>query len=376
MAPFNAARAQADDLTAADGIALGVGISRAAKDCAALTARTEDYARNAPEVLALAKLCLFGQQFEPARAAAVRYIALTDPKEHETALLILIRAFLGLKVPGSALPQWRSLLSDFPYDANVHFAGDQIIDATAGASPGYNDMALEVCGKQNAVTLPLLAGGKALPGKDASATAGFLFSDAARCWMLARDTGDVSAAATLKQLTSIAEEPAWQASAELAPMREALARIGMLGQPVPLPVLHAKALTAAGQSPLAVPLTRGSIVLIPCTLWAPSTPSILRTLQLSAPGQRMYAITSWAANTGAADVPNDTLGAGMREFARGLPARVPLLVVPDAELRALHDDAYPASVVVREGKVAANLPLTGEAAVRLLLIGLTGTLPR
>ncbi len=372
MGPFNAARAQADDLTAADTLALGVGISRAARDCAALTAKPEDDTHNAPEVLALAKLCLFGQQFDPARAAAVRYIALADPKEHEPALLILIRAFLGLKEPGSALPQWRSLVLNFPYDANIQFAGDQILDATAGASPGYNDMALQVCGKQDAVTLPLLAGGKALPGKEASASASFLFSDAVRCWTLARATGD-SAAATLKQLEAVPELPAWQGSAELAPMREALARVRMLGRPSPLPALHAHALSA-GQSPQAVPLARGAVVLVPCTLWAPSTASILRTLRLSAPGQRIYAVTSWAANTGGADAPNENLLAGMREFRRGLPAGVPLLLVPDGEFRLLHEDAFPAGVVMREGQAAANLPLTGEAAVRLLLIGIQGRL--
>ena len=371
MAPFNAARAQADDLTAADSIALGVGIGRASRDCLALTARVEAFSKSAPEMLALGKLCIFGQQYEPARAAVVRYIALTGPQEHEIALLLLIRAFLGMKAPGSALPQLRSLFTDYPYDAQIHYAADQLIDATAGASPEFNAMALEACGKQNAATLPLLAGGQALPGQESSASASFLFSDAVRCMTLARATGDLSAAGTLRQLQAVVQMPAWQASAELDPMREALARVRMVGQAAPLTVLHRKALTAEGQTLVrSLPLNRGSVVLVPFTLWAPSTLSILQTLTRSAPRQSFYAVTSWAANTGGPDAANDSLVAAMREFRKTLPAHTSLLIVADTELRLFHDDAFPAGIVLREGHVAAAAPLTGAAAVRLLLLSL------
>ncbi len=373
LAPFNAARAQADDLTMADGVALGVGIAHASRDCFALTGRQDEYAKNAPDLLALARLCIFGQQYEPARAAAVAYIGLTKPKDHELPLLLLVRSFLGLHSPGSAALQVQSLLRDFPYDAQIHFALDQVIDATAGATPAFNQIALEMCGKQNVATLPLLASGQALPGKDASASAGTLFGDAVRCMTLARATGDISAAGTLTQLRTFAALPAWQASADLGPMRESLARAEMVGQAPPFPVLQAKTFTAAGATvPRSVVLTQSKTVLVPFTLWSPSTLSVLRTLTLSASRQTFYALTSWAANTGAADMPNDSLLLALRDLRRSLPAHVVLLIVPDAELKALHADTFPAGVVVREGKITANGPLVGEGWVRLVLLGLRG----
>ena len=377
MAPFNAARAQADDLTTADNIALGVGIAHASRDCLSLTAKQASYANNAPELLALGKLCLFGQQYEAARTAAVQYMASTEIKDHELPLLMLVSAFMGLGAPGSAVPQVRSLLLQFPYDAQIHLALDQVIDATAGATPEFNQLALEMCGKQNAVTLPLLTGGHAISGKDASVSADTLFGDAVRCMTLARATGDVSAAGTLEQLQNILDLPAWQASAEQAPMQEALARTKMVGRAAPFTVLQGKVLLANGTlEPRSVSLAHGKVLLIPFALWSPSVVSILQTLILSAPQQNFYAITSWAANTGSTDAPNNNLLLAMRDLRKSLPAHTALLVVPDAELKALHADTFPAGVVVRDGKVAANAPLTGKAWVRLVLLGLHGEAAR
>ena len=51
-------------------------------------------------------------------------------------MVLLVRALLGLNDPGSAELVVRSLLRDFPYDAEIHFAIDQVIDASEGISEG------------------------------------------------------------------------------------------------------------------------------------------------------------------------------------------------------------------------------------------------
>jgi hypothetical protein len=122
-APFMATRSQPDDLTDADNIALSIGATQAAHDCLALSGDTSRFVDNAKELFALAQLCIFGQQFEPARAAVVSYLALPQPPQREQALLLLIRAFLGLNAPDSAAPQIHSLLDDYAY--GFHSLGDR-----------------------------------------------------------------------------------------------------------------------------------------------------------------------------------------------------------------------------------------------------------
>src|ERR1700761_3108799 len=162
LAPLIQTRNQPDDLTDADKAALGIGIARAGRDCLSLSASDSDFAANPKEVFALGQLCNFGQQFEPAREAFVKYLALPDPPEREQALALLIHALLGLKDAGSAEPQVDSLLRDYPYDALIHGAINQVIDAAEGSR--VNNIALELCAKQREATLPLLAAGKTLEG--------------------------------------------------------------------------------------------------------------------------------------------------------------------------------------------------------------------
>jgi hypothetical protein len=132
LAPFTATRSQAGDLTDADKYALGIAMAQASRDCLALSSDVSAFAGNAKELFALGQLCIFGQQFEPARAALVDYLALPQPPQREQALLLLVRAFLGLDSPVSAEAQVDSLLRDYPYDASIHAAIDQVIGNTEG----------------------------------------------------------------------------------------------------------------------------------------------------------------------------------------------------------------------------------------------------
>ena len=166
LAPFNQTRSQSNDLTDADRFALSIGIAQSSRDCLALSSDVSSFSHDAKELFALGQLCIFGQQFEPARAAFVEYLALPQPPQREQALSLLVRAFLGLNVPASAEAQVSSLLRDYPYDALIHVAIDQVIDNSEGASPFLNDMALKLCATQSAATVPLLTSGKALEGKE------------------------------------------------------------------------------------------------------------------------------------------------------------------------------------------------------------------
>jgi hypothetical protein len=238
MAPFNQARGQDDDLTEADTLALRVGMSEAASRCMELSAESQGFAKQLDEVLVLAKLCLFGQQFEPARVALVTYLAQTQPTRREDALLLLVRAFLGLGNTYSAEAQILSLFSDYPYDAQIHLAAKKVIGASEGLGADLDQAASELCARQADFVLPLLERGKALPGKDDDISASTLYVDALRCAILNRERGGSSANGAWEKLREIVRLPAWQNSADLLPMKEALAQAEMVGRATPLHALR------------------------------------------------------------------------------------------------------------------------------------------
>ena len=369
MDPFIQARAQNNDLTDADRLALTLGMARASRDCVALSAAPEQLIDHSDQRLALGRLCLFGQQFEPARAALVGYLALPGPPEREATLILLARAFLGLSETESAYAQVLSLLRDYPYDAGIHQAADLSIGANEGwntdAKDEGNREALDLCEKQREATFPLLVQGKALGDVAASA----LYADALRCVALARSVGDGTADETLNQLAAIAEQPVLQHTAELALMQQALARATMLGKPAPFDALHARQLSATGAlSPRVLPLGRGTVILAAFTLWSPSAAERIRALALTAPPHSVYAVTSWAANTGGSDASSQSVVTALLAWKKTLPAQVPVLIVPDAELQGFHADQFPAGIAIRDGVVVSNAVLADGGAVRMTLV--------
>jgi hypothetical protein len=371
LAPFNAAKAQPDDLTDADKFALGIGVAQAARGCLALSAHPSPFEADAKELLALGELCIFGQKFEPARDTLVKYLALPQPPERKLALVLFVRALIGLGDPDQADLEVSTLLNDYPYDAQTHFVIDQVIDALESAESAKNPLPisqlLPLCDTQKALTFPLLTGGKGLEGKDLTASPSVLFADAIRCVGLGAAAGQASAQDTLHQLAVIAQQPGWAGTAELAPMQAALARQRMVGERVPLTSLHGHVLSNSALLPRTLSLTRGTVLLLPFTLWAPSTPDVASNLAQFAPLQTIYAITSWSANTGGEDVPSNEILTALRSWRQSLPARVSMLIVPDAELSAFHADSFPAGIVIRDGVVRSNSPLSGRGAQHMLI---------
>jgi hypothetical protein len=372
LAPFQASRTQPDDLTDADRFALQIGIARASSDCRALSSNASSVDADEKELIALGELCLFGQEYGPARAALTKYLALPQPPERKRGMVLLVRALLGLNDPGSAELVVRSLLHDFAYDAEIHYAIDQVIDASEGLSEGLNRMALDLCATQNAVTLPLLVTGKALEGKEATASAGVLFNDAVRCVSLAKGRDEPSGQAVMHQLAAIAQMQSWQGTADYLPMQASLQRQQMVGVRVPLSSLHGFSLTNGQLAPRLISLKRGTVFLLPFVLWSPSAADEAGRLARLAPQQAIYAITSWSANTGRDDVPSNEISTALREWQRNLPANVHMAVVPNAELSVFHVDSFPAGIVVREGTVAWNGVLSSQGAERMLLSTVSG----
>src|SRR5260370_19504696 len=116
----------------------------------------------------------------------------------------------------------------------MQFAIEQVIDGMEGENPGFNQLALQLCATQKAVTLPLLTSGNAFEGKDINASPSVLFADAMRCAALAAELGKGTTQDTLFQLTAIAQQPGWTQTADLPPMQAALARQTAVGGRVPL----------------------------------------------------------------------------------------------------------------------------------------------
>jgi hypothetical protein len=374
LAPFTATRNQPDDLTDADKVALGIGMARAADDCLALSSNTASFSENASELFALGQLCIFGQQFEPARAALLNYLALPEPPQREQALILLVRAFLGLHAPDYAEPQIGSLLHDYPYDASIHLAIDQVIDEAEGSlfTSHFNDIALQLCQTQTAATLSVLRSGKTLESKDSTVSAATLFIDAVRCAALARSTGRSD---NLNELASVAQQSSWAGTADLAVMQQALRREQIVGKRVPIESLNGHVMGTVSLSPRIVSLTSGRRLVVPFTLWSPSASEILRRMAQSAPQQIIYAITSWRANTGGADQPSSQVLDGLRSWRRSLPQHVLILIVPDSGLDSFAADIFPAGILISDGKVLMNSPLSGMGERRRLMNLLNGQSP-
>ena len=373
--PLAATRAQPDDLTQADLLAYTVGVGRAGQACLRLQSSLEDLVAQPDEMLALARLCVYGLQYQPGQKVVWRYLKLPSPPDRETALLLLTKAFLGLNDPVNAAYQILAIERDYPYDAQIHLAIEQDVQLGTLLGDESNAQVLNLCADQISNTLPLLETGHALESKEGTIAPSTLFADAVRCVDASRDLRDPSAAemhtTTLTRLQKILQMPQWQRTAEYAPMRAALSRTQMSGQPSPVPSLSGKLLRSAQPvRPFALPLSRGSVLLIPFTLWSPSVLSIVPDLHATAPDQEIYLVTSYAANSGASDEESKELLDSLRATAKALPDRASVLIVPDSALQQFFADTFPAAIVLRAGNIEANLPLLGEAGKRMAVFAL------
>jgi hypothetical protein len=239
MQPFVDARSAPNDLTDADQWALGLGVSRARQECQALTATKQE----GEDLLAFGRLCAFGQVLEPARTALIDYLALPKMEDAKGAHLALARVFEGLGWTTSAESQVDSLTSLFPYDADIHWAVDQVIEAAEAPSNDNAVLGPGVVDRLNNLQLPFLlkalAAGEPLKGKDSTVDPSVLVRDALRCAAAMRDAGKKKEAAdVVEQIRTLASVPAIAQTASKPAIDSAFARYALFGQPVPFEALH------------------------------------------------------------------------------------------------------------------------------------------
>ena len=372
MEPFTNARNAPDDLTDADKWALHLGMQRANQQCELL--KLQKFAGE--DLLALGKLCLFGQDFDPARESLIAYLASPSPKAPEVGRLLLLRAFLGLHEIAPAESQAESLLSTYPYDASIHLGIDQIDDAAA-ASMSADDLGVIV--RLNEQQLPhildALAAGGSLKGNGDFVDAAMLVDDALRIANDLRFSGKTEDAEKIVgQVSADAASDAIVRSASNAAIQNALTRYAFFQQPSPVREFHGAELLPSGATanrtillydpnPAAHRIVRHvgretmvrmlddrTLVLVFSLASPASGPTINKVLvQLAkeylTPQLKIVAVTSWAANTGI-DAPDPTALASLRAFRSTLPARLPVLIVPDDELRPFAIDRWPAALLV------------------------------
>ena len=389
MQSFNNARSAPDDLTEADKWALAIGIARAKEQC-----DLRDKAQfEGEDLLAMGKLCIFGQEYEPARGYLIRYVTLPQTKAPEVGRLLLARAFIGLGSIAPAESQMESLLSLFPYDASIHLGIDMVIDAAA-ASDSADDLA--VIPRLEDQQIPpildaLLNHGGLLSGNGDSVDAAMLVRDALRCADALRRNGEPDDAAKIvDQLRAAVAAPAIASSASYAAAQNALARYDLFHQPSPVRELHGAEWTTAGANiSRAVPLydtnpaahrivTRISakttsirtlddrtLVLV-FSLAGPASAGVIHSVvdrlarDRITPGLKVIAVTSFTANAGS-EVPTPQLLVALRSLRAELPAKLTTLVVPDSELKPFAIDLWPAGILLDgHGRILWLNTITGS----------------
>ncbi|MGC2300403.1 MAG: hypothetical protein WA476_16465, partial [Acidobacteriaceae bacterium] len=226
--------------------------------------------------------------------------------------------------------------------------------------------------------LDALAHGASLTGNGDSVDAAILVRDALRCAdALRRNYKPVDADKIVAQLSAAAAAAPIIISAAYPLIQDSLARYKLYGQPSPVRTLHATEfpLNAAPRNrvvplydpnPAAHRIVRGSgshtiirmtddrtLVLVFSLAGPASSPAIQQILARLAqdhvtPGLKVVAVTSWAANIGV-EKPDPTVLATIRAFRAGLPAALPVMLIPDSELKPFATDLWPAAILI-DGK--------------------------
>ena len=378
LAPYHDARHQPNDLTAQDQWALGISITRAMKLCNQITAK--GLPTTAPDLLALGRLCNFGIQYAPARDALVAYLGLPHPPDREAAYLLLGRVFLGLHQSAAAESEAESLMDDYPYSAATNALIDLIISHSEGRNPV--SMASFTVHRLPEEQLPFLLktlNSGAIPASTAKSSPEHApvdpetaFYDALRCaYQFRIEQQPKKESALLDTLTQIAANSRYAHSPELPALQADLAAYRTLGQPAALSFLHGKAILSGHPLSLTtLSLSNATTILIPVTLWAPTSPVAVQMMAKSFHGLpvTIAAVTSFAANTGTSDKPSDAILKAFEEMQAQFPPHLPLLILPDQELQALSIADYPTAILIgRDGTVHFNHPLFTNGDMRLLI---------
>jgi thiol-disulfide isomerase/thioredoxin len=117
MHPLDVVRQSLENWSDSELAALSIGMRMAREACDKM--QPENYSND--DLYDLAHLCAFGQDWNPANAAAQRYIASKAPEHRAQAYAISIGAFVHLNAVDLALATTREMLRVEPYDAEVAY---------------------------------------------------------------------------------------------------------------------------------------------------------------------------------------------------------------------------------------------------------------
>ncbi len=390
MQPFVDARSAPNDLTDADQWALGLGASRAHEQCEALVPTKLE----GEDLLAMGKLCTFGQDLGPAEDALTAYLGLPKMADEKSARLVLTRIFVQLNSVTSAESQIETLVSTFPYDADIHWAIDQVIDAAEAEKGGVSTVKMDGEDTTHSVPVPAgdsrtvrvlnelqlpfilkaLAAGGTLKTSDSTVDAAVMVRDGLRCADAMRQAGKQKDAADLvEQLKTLTLAPAIMQSASEPAIESAFARYILASRAAPIQELRGMLVTKT-----PVPAIRRfagkTTVLVAFSLGAPQFHDAVTKLDAQlehlVPKQPMQliAITSYAAMNGV-DEKSDEVLKTLQALQTTLPPSMLMMIVPETDLKAFAIDAFPAAAVIDSaGKIAYLNLFPGTAgSVQLVL---------
>jgi hypothetical protein len=204
MRPLDVVRGSLDNWSDAELGALAVGVHKAREACEQV--KPDSYTGD--DLFDLARLCSFGQDWNDANSAAVRYMDSRADPHRAQAFALSINALVHLNGVDLAVQTAHLMLRSLPYDAEVAYAARYMKDYLEQSG---NPLALNLAVEEHAVIVRALQQGTALKAAygDAVMPYGLLYDSAMELAFLQRYAGqDGEAAATRADCDGALQNPA------------------------------------------------------------------------------------------------------------------------------------------------------------------------
>lgn len=364
MAPFLATRQIPDDLTEADQRALALGRRQAADACQTMDAST--FA--ARPALDLARLCLFGRQYEPARRAALQALRLAPVAEQWEAQRLLAEAFLGLNDPENAALRLHDAQPDAHFDPAFYRLMVRALD-DGGLAP--DRIMSWLCHAQLEHALAQLASGKALEDASDTVAPDQMMRDSYFSLALLRARGEEPDATWTTRLQEAAQRPSLRMLVGGKAMELPGRRAALAGQAV-VPATISGMFFSAGKPPATrtLALHQGDHLLVSGALWLPGMDRQIAQLARITGTTPLLLVSD-------AQLPAAASRAEALQQVRALQKKMglPVLLVAAETLTPLLVDIAPSALVLRGGKICLAGELRGAAAAENFRRALRGEKP-
>ena len=203
--------------------ALGVSMKKAAEACGERTNLV--YAGD--DLIAMSKLCSFGQQWPQSKASATKYIKSEDADKPQLALAyaLQLEAALHLRDVAEIMADAKAMLAGVTYDGNVNAAADDTISYMQLA---YTKQALALETIRQPLLLAALAAEKpVIPRRNLYA------SGVEQAELMQYMNQSADAAASITSLDQALGDEAKLSPDDVVPIGQARKQYGLLGNPLP-----------------------------------------------------------------------------------------------------------------------------------------------